>query len=111
MVRRKAACDMSIVVVATAFPIPEHRAEVIAAFDHAITRVHAEPGVQRYALHEGPDRVVMIEEYDSEQARAEHLKGQALADLRSALEGKLSSALDVQVLSPHPSGDPRKGTI
>ena len=36
-----------------------------------------------------------------QQARSEHRKGAALADLRSALEGKLSSDLDAQVLIPH----------
>jgi quinol monooxygenase YgiN len=65
---------MSIVVVATAFPVPEHRADVIAALEETITRVHDEPGVERYALHEGPDRLVMIEEYESVAARSEHLK-------------------------------------
>jgi len=52
---------MCVVVVVTAFPVPEHRAEVIAAFETAITRVHDEPGVELYALHEGRDRLVMIE--------------------------------------------------
>jgi quinol monooxygenase YgiN len=45
---------MSLVVVAAAFPLPEHRAKVIAAFEAAIARVHGEPGVEHYALHEGP---------------------------------------------------------
>jgi hypothetical protein len=36
-----------------------------------------------------------------QQARSEHRKGAALADLRSALEGKLSTDLDAQVLIPH----------
>jgi quinol monooxygenase YgiN len=71
---------MSIVVVVTAFPIPEHRAE-------------------------------MIEKYESEQARSEHLTGAALADLRSALEGTLSSSLDAQVLVPHPAGNAQKGAL
>jgi quinol monooxygenase YgiN len=102
---------MSVVAVVTAFPVPEHRAEVIAAFEAAIPRVHEEPGVQVYALHEAPDRLVMIEEYESQEARAEHLKGAALADLRSALEGKLSSGLEVQVLVPRPAGDARKGSL
>jgi quinol monooxygenase YgiN len=83
---------MSVVVVVTAFPIPEHRAEVVAAFEAAIARVHDEPGVDLYALHEGPDRLVMIEKHESEQARSEHAKAAALADLRSALQGKLSSS-------------------
>ena len=102
---------MSVVVVATAFPVPEHRAAVIRAFEAAIKRVHDEPGVELYALHEGPDRLVMIEKYTSAQARAEHREGAALADLRAALDGKLSTGLDTQVLVPHPSGDPHKGAL
>jgi quinol monooxygenase YgiN len=76
------ASDMSVVVVVTAFPVPERRAEVIAAFEAAIARVHDEPGVELYALHEGSDRLVMIEKYVSEQARSEHRKGAALAVYR-----------------------------
>ena len=102
---------MSVVVIVTAFPVPEHRAEVIAAFETAIARVHDEPGVELYALHEGRDRLVMIEKYESEQVRSQHLQGEALAGLRSALEGKLSTGLDAQVLAPHPSGHPHKGVL
>jgi len=102
---------MRIVVVVTAFPLPEHRAEMVAAFEAAITRVHEEPGVELYALHEGPDRLVMIEKYASPELRAEHLHGAALADLRSALQGKLSSGLDAQVLLPHPAGNAQKGAL
>ncbi len=102
---------MSVVVVATAIPIPEHRAEVVAAFEAAIHRVHGEPGVELYALHEGRDRLVMIEKYESEGARSEHAKGAALADLLSALKGRLSVPLDVQVLLPHPAGNMHKGTL
>jgi quinol monooxygenase YgiN len=102
---------VSVVVVVTAFPVPEHRAEVIAAFEEAITRVHDEPGVELYALYEGRDRLVMIEKYQSEQARSAHLNGAALAALRSALDGKLSSNLDAQVLIPHPAGNAHKSAL
>jgi quinol monooxygenase YgiN len=103
---------MSVVVIATAFPVPEHRAEVISAFEAAIRRVQEEePGLELYALHEGRDRLVMIEKYESEQARSEHLMGAPLAALRSALAGKLSGPLDVQVLQPHPVADPQKSTL
>jgi quinol monooxygenase YgiN len=44
---------LSVVVVATAYPLPDHRAEVIAAFEEAIALAHDEPGVELYALHEG----------------------------------------------------------
>jgi quinol monooxygenase YgiN len=44
---------MAIIVVATAFPLPEHREEAIAGFEAAIDKVHAEEdGCQLYALHE-----------------------------------------------------------
>jgi hypothetical protein len=44
-----------------------------------------------------------------QQARSEHRKGADLADLRSALEGKLSTDLDAQVLIPHLSETRRRG--
>jgi|ERR1700691_439610 quinol monooxygenase YgiN len=103
---------MSVVVVATAFPVPEHRAGVVAAFETAIARVHdAEPGTELYALHEGKDRLVMIEKYASQEAFAAHGGSQALAGLRADLEGKLVGPLDVQVLVPHPAGTTGKGTL
>lgn len=102
---------MRVVVVVTAFPVPEQRAEVIADFEEAIARVHDEPGVELYALHEGRDGLVMIEKYASEQARAEHSKRQALADLLASLKGKLSRDLDLQVLTPHPAGTAEKGKL
>jgi quinol monooxygenase YgiN len=68
-INRAEGYGMSVVVVVTAIPVPEHRTEVIKAFETAIVRVHDEPGVELYALHEGRDRLVMIEKYESEQAR------------------------------------------
>jgi len=84
---------------------------VVAAFEAAIARVHDEPGVEIYALHDGPDRLVMTGKYEPEQARSEHAKGAAFADLRSALQGKLSHGLDAQVLVPHPGGNTQKGAL
>ena len=102
----------AVIIVATAFPTPEHRAEVIAAFEAAIAQVHdEEPGCELYALHEGPDRLVMIEKYASEDAVAEHRKGAGLAGLIAALKGKLSAPLEVHALVPHPAGTQSKGAL
>ena len=103
----------AVIIVATAFPAPEHRAEAIAAFEAAIAQVHdEEPGCELYALHEGTDgRLVMIEKYTSQDAVAKHGAGSGLAGLRKALEGKLSAPLDVQILAPHPAGTPTKGAL
>ena len=54
---------MSVVVVATIVPEPEHRDEVIAAFRHTITQVHGEDGCELYALHEAPDRLIVVEKW------------------------------------------------
>ena len=103
---------MAIIVVATAFPAPEHRAEVIAAFEAAIAKVHAEEdGCELYALQEGPDRLVMIEKYASDEAVAAHRAGGGLAALIEALKGKLSAPMDVQLLTPIPAGSPAKGAL
>ena len=104
---------MAIIVIATAFPIPEHREEVIAAFEAAERKVHAEEdGCELYALHEGPDgRLVMIEKYASDEAAAAHRSAAGLAGLREGLKGKLSAPMDVQALTPHPAGAPVKGAL
>ena len=104
---------MSVIVVATAFPAAEHRAEVIAAFEKAMAAVHdAEPGCLLYALHEGSDgRLVMIEKYADQDAVGVHVSGAGLAGLRADLDGKLAGDLDVQILAPHPAGSPQKGAL
>jgi quinol monooxygenase YgiN len=47
---------LPVVVVATISPVREHREAVREAVLTAIPQVHAEPGCQRYALHEGRTR-------------------------------------------------------
>jgi hypothetical protein len=53
----------------------------------------------------------MIEKTSRSRRERSNSKGAALADLRSALEGKLSSGLDAQVLVPHPAGNAQKVTL
>jgi quinol monooxygenase YgiN len=104
---------MAVIIVATAYPAPEHREEVIAAFEEAIAKVHAEEdGCELYALHEGPDgRLVMVEKYTSDEAVAAHRAGAGLAELRENLNGKMAAPMDVQVLAQHPAGSPVKGAL
>lgn len=102
---------MSVVVVATIHPQPEHRAEVVAALEKAIARVHDEAGCELYALHEGDDRLVMIEKWADEAALRTHSAAPALAELGAALAGRLTQALDVQVLRPHPAGTGAQGAL
>jgi quinol monooxygenase YgiN len=102
----------AVVVVATIRPLPEHRAEVIAAMEKAIAGVHAhDDGCLLYALHEGDDRLVMVEKWTSAESLAEHSRGAALAELNQALSGRLAGQTDVQILRPHPAGTPAQGTL
>ena len=104
---------MSIIVVATAVPLPEHRDEVIAAFERAEEIVHAsEDGCLLYALHEAPNGdLIMIEKYDDQAALDAHSAGAGIAALMPALKGKLGARLDVKILTPHPAGSAAKGVL
>lgn len=102
---------MSVVVVATIVPLPEHREEVIAAFKETIERVHDEDGCELYSLNEAPDRLIMIEKWASPEALANHSRGVNLATLNPKLTGKVSAAPEVIVLQQVPAGDPAKGAL
>jgi quinol monooxygenase YgiN len=103
---------VSVIVVATIFPLEEHRADVVSAVEQAIAQVHAEDdGCELYALHEGDDRLVMIEKWASPEALSAHGRGAALKTLGAALDGKLIVTTDVQVLRAHPAGSAEQGAL
>ena len=102
---------MSVVVVATVIPVPEHRDEVIAAYTAAIPQVHAEEGCELYALNQNGDRLVMIEKWASADALTAHSKGAPLAELRSRVAGNTAGPADVVVLHAVPAGDAVKGEL
>lgn len=102
---------MSTVVVATVVPLPGEREAVLAAFEKAVPLVHAEAGCELYALHEAPDKVVMIEKWANQEAIQGHLQGAPFQELHTALEGKIDGELQVMVLSPHPAGTAGQGAL
>jgi quinol monooxygenase YgiN len=104
---------MAVVIVATLFPVPEYRDEVIAAIGKVQQKVHAsDDDCLLYALHEGTDgRLVFIEKYTSMEAIGAHSKSPELAELVAALDGRLAQPMDVQVLKPHPAGSAEKGAL
>jgi quinol monooxygenase YgiN len=104
---------MAVVIVATLFPVPEHRDEVISAIEMVQAKVHAsDDDCLLYALHEGRDgRLVFIEKYTSMEAVGAHSKSPELAELVAALDGKLAQPMDVQLLTPHPAGSAAKGEL
>jgi quinol monooxygenase YgiN len=84
---------------------------VIAALVDAIPAVHAEDGCELYALHEGSDRLVMVEKWSSIEALNTHGEGPVLQELGLVLAEKVSTPPDVQVLHPHPAGETGKGAL
>ncbi len=102
---------MSVVVVATIVPLPEHRDEVIATLKETVDQVHAEDGCELYTLNEAKDRLIMIEKWATPEALRVHSKAPALAALGPKLAGKVTGAPDVVVLQQLPAGDPEKGQL
>ena len=99
------------VVVATITPKPEQVDAVREAILAAVPEVHAEPGCELYAVHEGNGQFVMVERWESPEALKAHGSAEALTTLGSRLAGKLASAPDVRRLAAVPAGDPVKGAL
>jgi quinol monooxygenase YgiN len=53
----------------------------------------------------------MVEQWESPEELAVHGKAEALTALSRALEGKLTGAPEVQVLTAVPAGDDTKGAL
>ena len=102
---------MSVVVVATISPKPDHVDAVREALLAAVPLVHAEPGCELYALHEDGGRFVMVERWESPEALKVHGKAEALTTLGGHLAGKLQAAPDVLRLTAVPAGEPGKGAV
>jgi quinol monooxygenase YgiN len=102
---------MSVVVVATIVPLPEHKEAVVAALRETIEQVHSEDGCELYTLNEAPDRLIMIEKWTSADALRAHGQSPAMAGLNPKLAGKLAARPEIITLSQIPAGDPDKGTL
>ena len=102
---------MSVVVVATITPEPGEEDAVREALLSAVPRVHAEPGCELYALHEGKGEFVMVERWASPDALRVHSGAAALADLGAALAGKVTGAPQVRTLTALPAGEDGKGAV
>ena len=103
---------MSVIVVATITPKPQHRFDVLTALKDAVSQVHDEDGCELYALHQTDDRLVMIERWASPEALKTHgAQSPGLKQLNRAIEGKLERPLDVVVLEPVPAGEHGKGQL
>ena len=102
---------MSVVVVATITPKPDQVEAVREAILAAVPKVHAEPGCELYAVHEGKGNFVMVERWESLDALKVHGTAEALTTLGGQLADKLDGPPDVRRLTAVPAGDAVKGAI
>ena len=102
---------MSVVVVATITPRPDAVDAVREAVLAAVPQVHAEPGCEKYALHEADGVFVFVESWESAEAMKVHGTAEPLATLGAALAGKLAAAPDIRRLTTLPAGDADKGAV
>ena len=102
---------MSVVVVATITPKPDQVDAVRDAILAAVPKVHAEPGCELYALHEGDSSFVMVERWESPEALKVHGRAEALTTLGGEIADKLAGPLDVRRLAPVPAGEAGKGAL
>jgi len=102
---------VSVVVVATIIPKPDQVEAVRDAILAAVPKVHAEPGCELYAVHQGRGEFVMVERWESPEALEVHGTAEALTTLGGQLAGKLTGAPVVTRLTAVPAGDPAKGAV
>jgi quinol monooxygenase YgiN len=102
---------VSVVVVATITPKADQVDAVRDALLAAVPKVHAEPGCELYAVHEGDGHFVMVERWESPEALKVHGEAEALTTLGGQLANKLAAAPEVRRLAPVPAGEAAKGAV
>ena len=102
---------MSVVVVATITPKADQVDAVRDALLAAVPKVHAEPGCELYAVHEGDGQFVMVERWESPEALKVHGRAEALTTLGGQLAGKLAAPVEMRRVAPLPAGDAAKGAL
>jgi quinol monooxygenase YgiN len=102
---------MPVVVVATFNVKPESVDAVREAATRAIAAVHQEPGCDLYALHEGENSFVFVEQWADADALKTHSTAPAVTGLFGEIGPHLDGAPDINMLTAVPAGDPAKGTL
>lgn len=102
---------MSVVVIATIRPLPEHRESVRTTLLRSVPQVHAEPGCEFYALHDTGTDFVFVEQWSSPTALAAHSVSPAVKRVQSEIDGRLQVAATLVTATALPAGDPKKGAL
>lgn len=101
-----------IVVVAIFHPAEGKADALRAALVAGIPAVHAEPGCELYAIHDGPDGVIwMIEKWTTVEQLDAHAAGEPVKALGASLAGLTTGPAEVLRMSPIAAGTPAQGLL
>jgi quinol monooxygenase YgiN len=99
------------IVVATITPNPGQMDAVEEALKELIPVVQAEDGCEKYSLHRGADRFVIIEKWRDTDALGAHGANENMKLFGQKLAGLVGGRPDIQILEAVSAGDDVKGSI
>jgi quinol monooxygenase YgiN len=99
------------ILVATITPNPGQMDAVEAALKELIPVVQEEDGCEKYSLHRGADRFVIIEKWRDMEALGAHGSNENMKAMGQKLAGLVGGRPDIQVLEAVAAGDDAKGAI
>jgi quinol monooxygenase YgiN len=102
---------MSVLVLATVKPYPQHRSEVTAALASLVSSAHAERGVELFALLEGEHDLIILQKWTDQAAIDAHIAAPLSVELRHRLASKLQEVPTHTYLTPIPVGNGPLGSI
>ena len=102
---------MSVIVVATIIPKPDHFADVRTILVDSISDVHEEEGCELYALHQAGTALVFVEQWSSQNALDRHANGDAIRRVQAAIRGKLMEPPSLVTATAIPAGAAQQGQL
>jgi quinol monooxygenase YgiN len=103
---------MTVVVTAAFNPKEGAFDQVVAALSPAISEVHQERGCLLYAIHEAPNKqILMIEKWESAELLDAHGEGEPVKRLNAALDGLLETPVVVTRMTPISAGTTHQGSL
>ncbi|KRC65808.1 hypothetical protein ASE12_14205 [Aeromicrobium sp. Root236] len=102
---------MSVVVVATIVPKPDHLAEVRAALVYSIPAVHDEVRCELYALYQAGAALFFVEQWASQDALDNHAKGSTIRRVQDAIMGSLMEPPTLVIGTAIAAGAAQRGQL
>lgn len=103
-----------VVVVVLGRAVPGRGDEAVAAFQEVAVPTHAEEGCVLYAVHRvagDPDRIVLVERWESREALDQHLQTPHLLAFREGSADLWAEPMEILIVDPVTADDVAKGYL